>query len=97
MDEMTHTTNVLCNDPDHDEPFACHCQAEGGYMCEWFARSILKSGEKLCLAIAIRQLQRGEIVTPNIAEVCIVALARITQTEGLEINLGGNGEHPEHE
>lgn len=26
---------IFCNDPDHSEPFACHCKAEGGWLCEY--------------------------------------------------------------
>lgn len=34
----------LCLDPSHAEPFACHCKAEGGWLCEgWDAALRLRA------------------------------------------------------
>lgn len=34
--------------------------------------------ERMALTVAVQQVKRGEEVTPNIACVCVIALARIT-------------------
>ncbi|MDB6103328.1 MAG: hypothetical protein JWO52_3327 [Gammaproteobacteria bacterium] len=37
----------------------------------------LLPAESVALTVALAQVQRGEVATPNIATVCILALARL--------------------
>jgi hypothetical protein len=51
----------------------------------------LEPVEALALRVALAQVMRGEPVGPNVAAVCVMALARLTGTEA-ESGRGGEGE-----